>query len=293
MNTKLIKYLASTGALLGIVNQSEAIVIYTDINPDTSIIGKPMLDSWDCFAIDMDNDGNKEFDFCQNLGLQFQYSGSSYYQSLNNPWGELVVLGSNDVYMAANTTTLTSLGSMTFTGRLANFYSYSKAIDSNNIFYSVGAVIGTAINISNQNTLEKYLSVKFKINNQFHFGWIRIQTSIYSHFGWLDVPQLTIHDYAYESVANAPIKAGQKSGGVPDAIESDIENQFNIYSKQNIVFIKSELSNYNVVITDVSGKKIINQQSNNMNTHFPISENGIYFITLISGEESFSKKVKI
>jgi hypothetical protein len=50
----------------------------------------------------------------------------------------------------------------------------------------------------------KYLGVKFKVNGQFHFGWIRV--SITTHPSFVSG---TITGYAFNSIANVPIFAGQ------------------------------------------------------------------------------------
>jgi hypothetical protein len=50
----------------------------------------------------------------------------------------------------------------------------------------------------------KYLGVKFKVNGKFHFGWIRV--SITTHPGSVSG---TITGYAFNSIANVPIFAGQ------------------------------------------------------------------------------------
>jgi hypothetical protein len=46
--------------------------------------------------------------------------------------------------------------------------------------------------------------VKFKINGQFHFGWIRV--SISTSYGFVTG---TISGYAFNSIANTSITAGQ------------------------------------------------------------------------------------
>jgi len=52
------------------------------------------------------------------------------------------------------------------------------------------------------NTRNRYLGFKFLIDGEYHFGWAQI--SIYNNHMKLD-------GYAYETVANQPIKAGQEN----------------------------------------------------------------------------------
>jgi hypothetical protein len=55
-----------------------------------------------------------------------------------------------------------------------------------------------------QNVTNHYLGIRFKINGQAHYGWARL-TVLEGRFG----PIITLTGYAYESVAGAPIVAGQ------------------------------------------------------------------------------------
>jgi len=60
------------------------------------------------------------------------------------------------------------------------------------------------------NTRNRYLGFKFLIDGEYHFGWARM--SIHDNHMKLD-------GYAYNTVANQPIKAGQESGSVDDATD--------------------------------------------------------------------------
>jgi len=57
------------------------------------------------------------------------------------------------------------------------------------------------------NLENRYLGVRFKTDGQFHYGWIRLTVTSNVH---LEKPTLaaTITGWAYETVANKPIKAG-------------------------------------------------------------------------------------
>src|ERR1700722_5831324 len=57
-------------------------------------------------------------------------------------------------------------------------------------------------------TKNRYLGLKFKINGQFHYGWARLSVTTTAHKGF----STTITGYAYETVPNKGIVAGQTSG---------------------------------------------------------------------------------
>jgi hypothetical protein len=54
---------------------------------------------------------------------------------------------------------------------------------------------------------DRYLGLKFKIDGEFHFGWARITVATTAHHGF----KTTLTGYAYETVANKSIRAGQTS----------------------------------------------------------------------------------
>ena len=58
--------------------------------------------------------------------------------------------------------------------------------------------------------INQYMGVKFLINGQQHFGWVRITVE---HL------QAHISGFAYETVPNKPIKAGYTSGGQTETAE--------------------------------------------------------------------------
>jgi len=68
---------------------------------------------------------------------------------------------------------------------------------------SVSSPWGSWINVKN-----RYLGVKFKINGETHYGWARLSVQV--QFPLTITATLT--GYAYETVANKPIIAGQTKG---------------------------------------------------------------------------------
>jgi len=57
-------------------------------------------------------------------------------------------------------------------------------------------------------TTNRYLGFKFKINGQFHYGWARLSVTTPAHGAYT----ATLTGYAYETVANKGIVAGQTAG---------------------------------------------------------------------------------
>ena len=65
-----------------------------------------------------------------------------------------------------------------------------------------------------QNVKNRYLGLKFKINDETHYGWARLNVELSK-----TEITATLTGYAYETIPNKPIIAGQTKG--PDAGEND------------------------------------------------------------------------
>jgi hypothetical protein len=58
-----------------------------------------------------------------------------------------------------------------------------------------------------KNKQNRYLGLKFLISGEVHYGWARLSETC----GWLDLEE-NLTGYAYETIPNQPIKAGQEQG---------------------------------------------------------------------------------
>jgi hypothetical protein len=90
-------------------------------------------------------------------------------------------------------------------------------IRANRIFYGGGTMAGAAL--SRQGTLSswgawanvtnRYLGLKFRFNHELHFGWARLNVKIDSKTAKITS---VLTGYAYETIPNKPIIAGQTHG---------------------------------------------------------------------------------
>jgi hypothetical protein len=60
----------------------------------------------------------------------------------------------------------------------------------------------------------KYLGLKFEIDGEIHFGWARLSVTCFTRAG----AHVLLTGYAYETVANTSIVAGQTSGNAEHAL---------------------------------------------------------------------------
>ena len=64
----------------------------------------------------------------------------------------------------------------------------------------------------------RYLGLKFKINEKTHYGWARLSVQISSDYRQITA---TLTGYAYETIAGKSIKAGQTKGPADDSTNQD------------------------------------------------------------------------
>lgn len=77
-------------------------------------------------------------------------------------------------------------------------------ISKNGYWSKNNGVLGTFVNAGQfQGKGERYLGIRLPIENDFKYGWIKINCSQHSD-------TLRIIDYAYNNIVNSKIKAGQK-----------------------------------------------------------------------------------
>jgi hypothetical protein len=89
-------------------------------------------------------------------------------------------------------------------------WGYADALDLDDPIHKDGnwspqsCVLGTFMNAGRFNGQgEKYLGIRFPEGENFKYGWIKIYCSLHND-------TLRIIDYAYNDIANGPIKAGQE-----------------------------------------------------------------------------------
>jgi hypothetical protein len=79
----------------------------------------------------------------------------------------------------------------------------ANGFNDSNSFFIVGGHFA--------NTNQRYLGLKFTINGQVHFGWVGFSRVTVTENGSLPVVNATLRGFAYETVPNQPIAAGQRS----------------------------------------------------------------------------------
>jgi hypothetical protein len=179
---------AATAAGIGVLalaTPSQAEVVYTPTNLTLhkTFLGNP------AYKLDLNGDGIPDFELI-NSTSQFGHGGGQQAK----PERRNQVLGAG-LYASA----LESGATIGPGGPFNSATVMDKWNDSSGSFTYRGQWKGAH---------DRYLGFRFLIAGEYHFGWARISIT-------LDVMKL--HGYAYETVANQSIKAGQESSSADDA----------------------------------------------------------------------------
>ena len=129
--------------------------------------------------------------------------------------------------------------------------------------------------------------MKFKINNNIHFGWARVE--------YISGGVLSIKDYAYDATPNTPISAGETGSGLVSVIENENAVKINIMNHQLQVELPDGSSNAQLRLVSLSGQEMIVQQ---LNSHLEIISlndlaTGIYIANVVSNNKVTTKRIYV
>jgi len=186
-----------------IVTPTKDSIVYSDVNPD-SVIGS--------YNLDINNDGIADFVFdkstyeIQCVGFaDFEYSYSDrYYLNLSVAPSN----GNNEIITDGTYALALDSSSPIVPDSLWATVSQTLIEGATTTGHCIGALSsGHWLNVS-----DKYLGIKFIKNNNIYYGWARLSSSYrvspaptYN----LTMGRLILKDYAYNSIPNQPIIAGQ------------------------------------------------------------------------------------
>jgi hypothetical protein len=191
LERRVLMYMVAAGATLAGASAVQAKVVFTPSNAVLSYGGVSSL------PIDLDNNGTVDFRLLVRL---FSYGGGfNAVSSLNvkGAIGSNVVVGANGYrsgYAAALTRGAPIGSSAAFRGALR-----MVRVD----FSSCGGyfVAGSFADVTN-----RFLGVRFLINGEAHYGWIGFRSVTFPSI------TATLVGWAYETVSNRHIRAGDRMG---------------------------------------------------------------------------------
>ena len=260
-------------ALSFVCSTTNAQIVYTDINPDstTTIAGLPPTEVYNIAPIDFNGDDTKEYDF----GWAMQGDGD-WFMKMEFITNELNLDGTH-----TNDHGTRYLEAMTFGTAINSSANWGDL--------NLDPLIGDVSDPNFQSLGDRYVGCKFTLGTNTHYGWIRVSFD--------DNLTIIVKDYAYEATPNTPINAGDK--GVSSVDDISFDTYFNIYpvptaTRLTIETIK-EVKIKSVKIINLAGQITYSNNEAVINTiNIPESLQGLYFLQIETAENKvFSKKIII
>ncbi|MFI5219729.1 MAG: T9SS type A sorting domain-containing protein [Bacteroidia bacterium] len=269
------------------LNTIHAQIIYTDINPDSTFYfsGCP---SYPCTVpcdvcndphyFDLNNDGTNDF--------SIWISESSSSTSCN---GFPAVWWSHSIKVfPADSNSIMSLDGISvneinFSDTIGSQQSWvDSSLLSMQWYYLISpgacsmAVVGNWVSTG-------FFGIKFTIGNQYHYGWARAYVDAGASFYW--PMSFILYDFAYSSLPNQFILAGDTGTGTTGIIETLADNEINIYPNPFAVVAtltvnsNFKLKNADLKLFDVTGREIKQFEIKNQKTEIKRENlsSGVYF----------------
>ena len=205
---KLSNYSLFSSAFLLLSNAANTQVIYTDVDPDETAFT-------DEVQIDMDNDGDVDFKLVFNAETVTSFTSAELKLRIN-PLGDNKVAFSTQIVPV----TYSGLPWATYTGGATQIvFTVAPLINSGDI---IDSGLNFSLNLASlyqrlnfniyssydhqaigggdwAGAIDKFAGFQLYLDGALHYGWMRLSVDI--------LTGITIHDYAYKSVANTPITA--------------------------------------------------------------------------------------
>ncbi|WP_299763579.1 T9SS type A sorting domain-containing protein [uncultured Dokdonia sp.] len=254
---KLLNYGAMSVALMGIADASGQIV-YTDIDPDQAM--GPASES---FMVDLNGDGTNDFDF----------------QIFNSAGAVMYALSSNG-----------------FVGFTASGYNYGSNLTEGTVIDAAASFVTAARADNNFNSCnypnsqwcggvtDGYMGLSINVGGETFYGWARLDIIAAGN-------EMTIKDFAFNSVAGESIMAGEGALSLED---NTIEG-FSSFVSDNVLTLNARTPLEAVTIHSISGQKVISQKLSNTTETVNLNglSTGVYIATVaVEGKLQAIKFVK-
>ena len=262
---------------------ANAQIVYTDVTPD-QVISATTIPSTEDYNIDLNNDGINDYKIsCSRSGGICPLAPSSrlYINFISDS-----ALNSNAVVTG---TSITYPLAMNFNDSISSGLSFSSFgyLRRNT---SGGPCTGTFGVWSY--SIDRYLGLKLIVGGNTYYGWARMQIDVVT-----GIPSCTIKDYAYNSIPNQPILAGD-TGTVPTGIfENSFSSSINLFpnpaNNHLTIALGSNNKNVEVAIADITGKIVYTTsvyETNRIEVNTSEFAEGIYIVQIQSREFISTKK---
>jgi hypothetical protein len=260
---------------------ANAQIIYTDIVPDSTYT-IPFFGT-DTFNLDLNGDGTTDF------LIQAARQRGRYPESPRPSYVGITPQGSN----AFITTTLNTVKKLVLSDPISSGQAWH-----NTTFQYLKQHVAIFMNPPTNtgqwdSVVDGYIGLQLINGGQTYYGWVRMDVTVSTSSA-----SMTIKDYAYNSIPNQPILAGQTS--TTGIIENSFASSINLYPNPSAyhltIDLESNIQKAEIAIIDVTGKIVykanaIGKQKLEVNTS-NFSE-GIYLVRIQSTDFIETKKLVV
>jgi len=272
MKTKtILKILIMLLFVIAATMQVKTQIVYVDINPDTTIFIPNEIDSTNSFYLDVNNNSVIDFGFhLSKYKSNEQVSTAMSVYAYNYFSG-----GKNKVTMRCEGGTYYPILNFNDTIFRSNYWAGRTNISLfDNMFpFSCNPPID-----------EFYLGLKFLNNTDTLHGWVRILATNSS---------ITLKDYAYNTIPNMPILAGQTELGIGNFAPS---SNINIFENNGFLYINitqpAQAQGY-IRIYSQQGALVKADSINGQQNTIPLAglAQGIYIVQVATQSEIVNKQI--
>jgi Secretion system C-terminal sorting domain len=285
---KLKSYSALTGSLLAAAAAADGQIIYTDINPDITLNTDGAA-----YNLDLNNDGVSDYKIFVRLGAKGK--GALMLPNYTSSIKQYNAIGG-------------SLQKNAFNGYYGNPYAYSldkkigpsgKFFDFRDLlfqykghtyfFYANLAYTYSGNNYGNWfNASDMYMPLRVTTKDGNFYGWLRCDVSSNGR-------SITLKDYAYNSVADSALLAGE---GVVTGIKNISDAHIKAFAHDRVlnVLIQNEPVNHaSLELRNMLGEVVKKQEISAATTRTDISDlaTGIYEATIENNGKFFTAKISV
>jgi hypothetical protein len=276
-------------------------IVYTDVNPDVVRSCSFTGGCGGAYSIDLNNDGINDFILAP--------TASTFSCSCNGgPHGGTNVFGQRDEATISST-------SISWIADTVGGYALNTRIDSSldwiNANHSLalkqmvcvpcsfgGSSLSQPPSTGPWNNVSgKYVALKIKVGTNFYYGWIKLGVAIAGYS-----VSITIMEYAYNSIPNQPILAGETNatGIIENSFASSISLFPNPATNHLTIALGNNCKKAEVTIADITGKIIYSipiaigtSETQNIDVNTEDFSEGIYVVQIQASDFIATKKLVV
>jgi hypothetical protein len=293
LKKKLAGYSAMAATVIACSNNSDGQVVYTDVNPDDTLIGTSQ------YLLDLNNDGIVDFRI-RRTELEVICHTARSVSVDGYGLNEVLALYPDNDHSAypLKQNFLISENNILYLGTTSIYQLYweTNALlwrtsiwpcttnTSGNTTYWTGQAHWPLASMSEK----RFLGLRLSVDNSIYYGWVRLSID-------LNNTMVIVKDYAYDSIPNEPILTGNSiPTGITSVPAPDLFNAFVKNEQLFIHFYQSPLTSQIILLNDL-GVKLNAPVVTKTDMVMDVSQiaKGIYFVVVDDNRTRCVKKVVI